>query len=411
MSFIDSKFKRMQKLFRPGGLERARIAMVRALPQRYLSIPVNVLPDYGRVLYEDRPACLAARTSGPLRINWLVPSIPPASGGSFNVIRTIQHLEAWGHENRIYALSLPGGSAHTKEMVRKNYFPINAEIEVLSDNIKDSDALIATGWPTAYEARRIGNTGRKFYFVQDLEYMFYARGSLDEFARNTYKLGFWGITAGSWIADVLRRDFSMNCTSFGFSYDRHAYANTGPRMLAGVKKRVLFYARPETERRGFEIGILALLLVAKKLPDVEFVLVGFPPESVQIPFPAITPGVLPLSALGSLYRSCDVALVLSHTNLSLLPLELMACGCAVVSNSGPNTEWLLTDQISRLATLDPESLAQAIIDTLENDDLRLRMIAAGLAFVQSTDWTRESKVIETALFAHQHEPAPFAPHV
>ncbi len=191
--------------------------MVRSLPQRYLSVPVDVLPDYGRVLYEDRPPSLTARTSGPLRINWLVPSIPPASGGSFTVIRTIQHLEAGGHENRIYSLqALSGGSAQIKEMVRKNYFPINAEIEELSDNVKDSDALIATGWPTAYEARRIGNTARKFYFVQDLEYMFYAHGSLYEFARNTYNLGFEGITAGSWIADVLRRDFNMNCTSFRF---------------------------------------------------------------------------------------------------------------------------------------------------------------------------------------------------
>ncbi len=127
-------------------------------------------------------------------------------------------------------------------------------------------------------------------------------------------------------------------------------------------------------------------------------MVGFPPNTVKIPFPAITPGVLPTSALGSLYRSCDVALVLSHTNLSLLPLELMACGCAVVSNSGPNTEWVLTDRISRLANLDPESLAQAVIETLENDDLRLQMIAAGLAFVQSTDWIKESKVIEYCAF-------------
>jgi len=123
------------------------------------------------------------------------------------------------------------------------------------------------------------------------------------------------------------------------------------RLLPVGKKRVLFYARPETERRGFELGVLALSLVAKKRPEVEFVLAGFKNRSVDLPFPAILPGVLALAELGALYRSCDVALVLSHTNLSLLPLEVMACGCAVVSNEGPNTEWLLTKEAVLFAKL------------------------------------------------------------
>jgi glycosyltransferase involved in cell wall biosynthesis len=173
----------------------------------------------------------------------------------------------------------------------------------------------------------------------------------------------------------------------------------------------LFYARPETERRGFELGILALSLVANKLPDVEFVLVGFPPQSIRLPFPAVFPGVLPLSELGALYRSCDVALVLSHTNLSLLPLELMACGCAIVSNRGPNTEWLLTDSTAQLANADPRSLASAVIEILETDSLRLQKVKAALDFVQSTDWTKENKAIEAALFAQIRNPHQQTQHV
>ena len=195
----------------------------------------------------------------------------------------------------------------------------------------------------------------------------------------------------------------MECSAFGFSYDRDAYANTGRRLLPAGKKRVFFYARPETERRGFELGVLALSLVAKKMPDVEFVLVGFPRHSLDLPFPAIFPGVLPISELGALYRSCDVALVLSHTNLSMLPLELMACGCAVVSNDGPNIEWLLSEQTAQLAKPDPESLAEAIIELLETDKLRLRKIEAALAFAQSTNWTKEIRTIESALLAYREE--------
>jgi glycosyltransferase involved in cell wall biosynthesis len=203
----------------------------------------------------------------------------------------------------------------------------------------------------------------------------------------------------------------MECSVFGFSYDRHAYASTGNRLLPSGKKRVLFYARPETERRGFELGLLALSLAAKSMPDVEFVMAGLSRRSLDLPFPAIFPGILPISELGALYRSCDVGLVLSHTNLSLLPLEMMACGCAVVSNRGPNTEWLLTDQTVRLAKADPKSIAEAIVELLQNDKLRLHKIEAALAFVQSTDWKREIAAIESALLTARDSPVQLTPHV
>ena len=403
MTFNDSRLGSLLELVRRKGLRYGTNTVVRSLVRKYLSVPIGVLPEFERVLNEECPARLTTSKSQTLRINWILNGLAAAHGGLLNAFRTIQQLEAWGHENRVYVARLPGGATLAKERIRKWYFPIKAEVEILSDNIKDSDALIATSWPTAYAARSIGNTVQKFYFVQDIEYMFYAPGSEYEFARQTYEFGFQGITLGTWIADVLRREFGMECTAFGFSYDRDYYASTGRRLLPAGKKRVLFYARPETERRGFELGILALSLVIKKMPEAEIVLVGSPGRSLDLPFAAILPGVLPISDLGALYRSCDVALVLSHTNLSMLPLELMACGCAVVSNEGANVEWLLTNETVRLAKPDPQSLADAILELLQSDDLRLQKIEAGLAFAQSTNWTKEIRVIESALLAKQED--------
>jgi glycosyltransferase involved in cell wall biosynthesis len=405
MTFDDSRLLRMLKFFRRRGLHDGISVVATRLLRKHLRPPLDVLGDFQMVLNEEHPASLPFPTSDPLRINWILPGIAAAQGGLLGIFRTIHQLEEWGHENRVYVLGrLAGGATQVRQHIRNSYFPIKAEVETLSDKIKDSDALIATSWPTAYAVRRIGNTAQKFYFVQDMEYMFYASGSLYEFARQTYHFGFRGITLGSWIADVLRRDFSMECTPFGFSFDRDAYGIAGRRLLPTGKKRVLFYARPETERRGFEQGILALSLVAKKLPDVEIVLVGFPRQSLDLSFPAVLLGVLPVSELGPLYRSCDVALVLSHTNLSLLPLELMACGCAVVSNEGPNIEWLLSNYTVRLAKSDPRSLADAVIELLELDDVRRQKIEAGLAFAQSTDWTKEIRAIESALVANLKYP-------
>jgi O-antigen biosynthesis protein len=364
-----------------------------------LQIPHDVLRDYGWVLNPDHPAALQPPTFGPLRINWLVPPIYKSWGGLFNIFRAVQCLELWGHEQRIYVVGDSAFNAdETRTIVNKFYFPNKALIEPFRGSVADSDALVATSWQTAYTTRALGNTARKFYFVQDLEHLFSPEGSISEFAKQTYQWGFYGLTAGQWIADVLRKEYGMESSAFGFSFDRKLYSPNGPFRFPGKKNRVLFYARATTLRRGFELGILALSLVAKKMPDTEFVLVGFPPRSVGLPFPAVLPGTLPVSELGALYRSCSIGLVLSHTNLSLLPLELMACGCTVVSNSGPNVQWLLKDAFAQLARPTPESLAQAILELLGNEQLRLEKKIAGIGFAERTDWETEIKAIERGMY-------------
>jgi glycosyltransferase involved in cell wall biosynthesis len=358
-----------------------------------------VWADYPWILNKDCPAALPSPRSGPLRINWLIPYVGKASGGFLGVFRAIHQLERWGHQQRIYVVGRsPLGAAQSTEVMRKHYFPIQTEIELFSGTVADCDALVATLWKTAYTARNLGNTARKFYFVQDLEHLFYPAGSLSEFVKQTYQWGFYGITLGQWIADVLQGEFGMECSPFGFSYDREVYSLKGIRRPADGRKRVLFYARPITERRGLELGILALLLVARQMPDTEFVLVGSQLRPSELPFPAILPGVVDPPELAVWYRSCDVALVLSFTNLSLLPLELMACGCPVVSNTGPNVEWLLTRETTQLAESTPEALANAIVELLQNDELRARKSAAGLASAQTTDWTTEIRKIESAFY-------------
>jgi len=365
-----------------------------------LGVPFDAVGDFTWILTKNNPARLPAPKAGHLRINWLLPQVGRGSGGELNIFRAIHFLEKWGHENRIYVQGRSSASgADAQALARSFYFPVKASIERFEGEVADSDALVATHWTTAYAARTIGNTAGKFYFVQDLEHRFYAEGSLAEFAKETYRWGFHGITLGNWIADSLRREFGMQCSPFGFSFDRDIYSANGGSHLQGEKKRVIFYARPQTEMRGFELGVLALSLVSRARPDIEFVLVGFPQRQIRIPFPAVFPGVLSPVELAALYRTAVVALVLSHTNVSLLPLELMACGCAVVSNVGPNVEWLLTDKTTQLAEPTPQSISDAILKLLGDHELRARKVDAALAFAQGTDWASEINKIELALLS------------
>ena len=360
-----------------------------------ITVNSDVLGDLSFIYGEAVPPTLSSRNSSTLMINWIIPQFALGSGGHHNIFSAIVELESRGHSNRIYLIGANVEEARrSTELARRYYAPIKCDIQSFCGEVENSDALVATSWETAYRVRSLGNTCRKFYFVQDLEYQFYSEGSLRELAAQTYRWGFYGITGGDWIADELTKNFNMPCSSFRFWYDPQLYRpNPQPKI---DRNRILFYARPRTARRGFELGLLALALVARELPDTEFILPGMTARDAKLPFQVTFPGVLPVKELPALYSSVTASLVLSHTNLSLLPVELMACGCPVVSNRGPNVAWLLSDQNCRLADPTPEHLAEELLKLLKDSDLRNRYALAGLQFASSIDRKREIDKIEQA---------------
>jgi O-antigen biosynthesis protein len=343
---------------------------------------------------------LLSPKSNQITINWLIPDFGKGSGGHINIFRFVLLFEKMGFNQKIYVFGdLVENPELIRSFARQMYFPLNSSFEILSNlpSVRDADILITTSWESAYYGRSIGNVRQRYYMVQDREDMFFPAGSLAEFARATYQFGFVGLTAGKWLADSLKSQYGMECFPFSFSYDRHLYTHEQSEIHPKMMQRVFFYARPTTERRGFELGMLVLELVSKVLPMVEFVLAGTSKKDWDVPFNVVHVGVLRLEQLSSLYRSCDVALVLSHTNLSLLPLELMASGCPVVSNRGPNVEWLLNEQNCVLADPEPQALANAIVDLL-NDPERLHTLRLkGIELAETTSWELEAQRLASIL--------------
>ena len=341
-----------------------------------------------------RPAL--AIGSGPVQIqdrtvNWVIPHFEIGSGGHMTAFRMLQQLEKRGYRCRIILVG-PTDYADQDQLtraIRKHFIPVQAEATIGEDTLQAAEFTVATSWDTAYTVRRFAATRHKLYFVQDMEPYFHAHGSVYAFAEATYRFGFIGITAGDWLAQTMRDHYGMEAYPFGFSYDKSQHK---PKPRKAGPRRVFLYARSVTPRRGFELGLLTLKLVHQALPDVEFVLVGWDASMYEIPFKHINPGVVPAVRLPDYYRMCDAALVLSLTNLSLLPLELMACGCPVVSNDGPNVEWQLKHEDNALlAPATPEDLASALVRLLTDEALRQRLIANGLAFAQGSDWSREGE--------------------
>ncbi len=323
-------------------------------------------------------------------VNWVIPQPGIGSGGHMTIFRTIDHIGRCGIKSKIYVYGGDGlaSSEGLRDFVKRYYDVDLAHNEIYPDtsNMGYADAMMATSWNTAYFVRRFDNCRCKFYFVQDFEPFFYPVGSEYYFAENTYKMGFKGITAGYWLRDKLRDEYGMDTFGFRFAYDKELYK---PHEKEDNKDRILFYARPYTQRRAFEVGVLALEVLAKKRPELEVVFIGQKLDDYKFGFNYKDMGIVDIRDLSAVYGQCDMCLVLSSTNLSLLPMEVMASGSVVVSNYGPNNEWLLNDENSVLVDCDPLAIADRLDYYLGHKDELEAIKTASKKYIEGITWEEE----------------------
>ena len=355
---------------------------------------INIIDKYANFFGNPFGGVSEAKKKSKNTINWFIPPFGKGSGGHLNIFRFIKNLESLGFENRIIIVelghSLPSAK-HLKSNIEKWFFPLKAEVYVgIKRKIPQSYFAFATSWETAYYVKRFNGCIKKCYFVQDYEPSFFSVGTDFVLAENTYKFDFSAFTAGSWLANKLRNKFNMETYSLGFSFDKSIYRPMPSNKKNDGIKRIFFYARPPTARRAFELGLLLFNEIFKERKNIEIIFAGWDLSDYDIPFPHKSLGLLNLDKLPTLYSQCDVALVLSLTNVSLLPLELMACKIPIVSNNGPNTEWLLNDQICVLADLDIYKLKVALFKILDEVKFTKNLTDKAYVYAQSTDWHNEA---------------------
>lgn len=303
-------------------------------------------------------------------VAWVMSPPGANSGGHQNIFRFIRYLEAAGFEARIYLYATfddqPPDEVRRRVASSSSYATVQASIERYpADGVpSDVDAIMATSWETAYRSYTDPSRARRLYFVQDFEPSFYPTSSESQLAENTYRFGFTGITAGRWLADRLHREYRMPTRSFDFGADPAHYSLVN----AGVRDAVFFYARPETPRRGFELGAMALDLFARERPDHRIILAGQNLSRLDLPFPHVTVGNLPVDELNAIYNQCAAGLVMSLTNMSLLPLELLAAGVIPVVNDAPNNRLVSDNPFISFAAPNPRALAATLREVVDRPD-------------------------------------------
>ncbi|MDS9469135.1 glycosyltransferase family 4 protein [Paracoccus sp. MBLB3053] len=356
---------------------------------------IDFLGHWEQVLGEPHGDPSKLGTAPATRVQWVIPNFGFGSGGHLNIFRFINMLAERGFDQRLVILPPYGWSSPeaARAALEQWYFPLKAEVALGVEGFVPAAVTFATGWQTAYWVSKHRASEEKFYFVQDFEPAFHPVSSEYYFAENTYRLGLKGITAGSWLSEKLSAEYGMRCgaVSFGVEHDRYVQQ---PRNSTR-HFNILFYSRHVTPRRLFELGLVALEKVCAECPEVAVIFAGGDVGGVKIPFPHLNAGEQKLEALPDLYSQCDLALVLSGTNLSLLPLEVSACGCPVVMNDTPSARWLLPDDAAFYAAPDPDALAQVMIEAIRNPEDRARRTAKAQEIARAATWQDQGdKVVE-----------------
>lgn len=403
-SVAMNKAKQAISYYRTHGLLSLAKKVIESLESKRSAIFTknDILGFYDFTLYKPLGPIYQEGSAKANTVTWVVPAYGKGSGGHLNIFRFVYLLEKLGYECRIVIVgSHPEyNTKEAKKQISEWFFPLKAQVYDGIASIPASYYILATSWQTAYYVRNFQNAKHKCYFVQDFEPYFYAVGSDFALAEATYSFGFNSITAGGWLAEKLRTEYGGKTYPIGFSYDRALYKVKKRTRITG--RKVFFYARPPTPRRAFELGLITLNEIVKRIPNVEVIFAGWDVSSFTIPFAHVNAGTMNVSDLPDLYSQCDAALVLSFTNLSLLPLELMACGVPVVSNRAPCTEWLLNDRNSILTAAVPELLADAVCELLQSPEMHAAIRSEGLKTANLSSWELEADKLKNALIEIDH---------
>jgi glycosyltransferase involved in cell wall biosynthesis len=337
-----------------------------------------------------QPAIPTIVPGQPLTANWVTTPPAPGSGGHTTLFRIIRYLEAHGYRNRVYFYDVYSGDHQYYESVVRNYYNFHGPIASVDAGMEDAHIVMATGWPTAYPIFNSRCAGKRFYFVQDFEPYFYPAGDTSALAETTYRMGFHGINIGACFADKLRSEFGMTVDTFKYGCDISQYR----RLPASPRSGIVFYARRENARRGFELGLMALEAFAARNPGIEIHIYG--DKLGRLPFPFIDHGRVTPEQLNGIYNRCFAGLSLSFTNVSLVALEMLAAGCIPVVNDTIQVRTDLDNAFVYYAPPYPQALAAQLESVVTTHDFESLSSAAATS-VHSTTWDEAGGTVDAIL--------------
>jgi len=321
-----------------------------------------------------------------MKIAYLIPDCG-ISGGVAVACQHTNRLLKRGHD--IYLIS------QTQE-TQINWFPgLDVPIRNIDDIPQDLDVLIATGWNTSFNVLDL-RARHKFYFVQSDETRFYPKESVwKNLAALSYLLKLNYITEAKWIQSWLEKNFHHKAKLVPNGIDQEIFYPDEPLFPKSKKPRILLEGAIGLPYKG-----MADAFAAVKNLDAEIWCVsslGKPNPKWQCDkfFSRV-----PMNEMRHIYSSCDVLLKMSRVEGFFgPPLEMMACGGAVVVSEVTGYDEYIVDEYNALVVEpgDVKGAREAVQQIISNQTLKDRLIANGKATADQMNWESSIDILETHL--------------
>jgi glycosyltransferase involved in cell wall biosynthesis len=276
------------------------------------------------------------------------------------------------------------------------WFPLEVPLRRLPDLqpqfIPDADTVLAVDWTTAeWVSHCPSKKGLKFYLIQGYDVWLAPPDRVEA----TWHLPLHKIVVSSWLKDLVTEKSGrsvhgpiLNGVNLNQFHVKHKRFNT--------KRRVgmVYYANPI---KGVQDGLVAFEMGRAVHPDIQLVMFGTRKPKVGLSHDVEFHENPPQHKLREIYGSCDIWLFPSHTEgCPLVPMEAMACQCALVATSvGAVPEYTVPGTTALLSPVcNPEALARNLIRLLADEDELKCFARAGYEHIQQFTWERSAHQME-----------------
>lgn len=347
-----------------------------------------------------------------MKINFILPAIG-ASGGIDVVYKYAALLRKKGHDVCVYkamrANNMHRYPSEIKNKVHQIYCTAKTILEkekyrrnsdrfvwkICNKTIRDADVIIATAWPTAFEAYQLSESkGRKFYFIQDYEIW-----DNPEIVEKSYQLPLNKIVISTWINDCLKRDLGIGPFPIVYNgLDVSLYHSTGQK--ENVNELSFLMLNHKLAKKGIPNGLAVFEEVRKKHPNAKLRMFGMC-DGANLPADVEYFQNPPKDKIVELYSQADIFIFSSiEEGWGLTPLEAMACGCVVV---GTRTGFVLDLGNHRENMMisepgDVSGMVENVEEVLSDSVLMKKIQKNAIEAAENLDWEKSADKLADILY-------------
>lgn len=324
------------------------------------------------------------------------------------IVFPVLALEKGGGARYIYQLANAlQDRGHEVEVIIPKYaplaWPLHTKItkvqELTPATIPPADFILPNWWVTVSPARE-AKKGQVVRLSQGYEPLWVSQKAL---ARETYLIDAPIISVSEWHRQVIFNDTGRNSVVIPGGVDTDIFRpQSKPSTFTG-RLTVLYIARARSHGyfwKGCEDFWEACRRLKTQIPDFNLQIVT--PEREYVPAPVLYELRIPENDhdLARLYAEADLFVSTSYfESFSLVQLEAMACGTAVVTTDcGGSREYTRHGENCLVVPpSDIDQLTAAMARLLLDNGERERLASAGHEFVQPWTWQKNAEKVENFL--------------